>query len=206
MSGISQDVRLAQLQADADRCGPEARALFDRLIADGKTPEAAAMYACQQAPGTRFSDRAFCAKQRAEMENMAPVTRRLLLDEAKKGGINVSGKFYVGGPFGPKDARSWASTADDVLTVCKANNLNCDGPLKYKAARNEPKPAREGGGVAPDIANLLADQAIAKDPALQARVRNNKRARRELQEQIIDRHSRKKHVKRSNRLLKLSQQ
>src|SRR4051812_11083036 len=97
MSGVSQQVRLAQLQADADRCGPDSRALFDRLIGEGKMPEAAAMYACQQAPGTKNTDRAFCQGQQRKMAGMSKLVGGMLHDRARKAGINTSGKYYMSG-------------------------------------------------------------------------------------------------------------
>src|SRR5687767_13139165 len=123
MGAIAADVRLAQLQADADACGSEARALFDRLMAEGKSAEAAAMYACQQAPGTRFTDKAFCQGQRRKMEGMTPWLRKMLQAEAKQAGINTSGKFYIGGLAdrgkGPRDPAAWVTCAEDVLTIAK---------------------------------------------------------------------------------------
>lgn len=205
MSAVAQDVRLAQLQTDADACGPDARALFDRLIAEGKTPEAAAMYACQQAPGTKNTDRAFSQGQQRKMEGMTPWLRKALQDEARKAGVNTSGKFYVGGLAdrhkGPRDPAAWVSSAEDVLTVCKAKNLHCDGVLNHKAVTKE-RPPKEKEGVAPDIVNLLARQAVQKDPALRERVQKHKHAGRELQEQIVDQHTRKKQPPSANRLLK----
>jgi len=202
MSAASTEVRLAQLQADADRCGPEARKLFDRLIKEGKTPEAAAMYACQQAPGTRGSDRAFCDGQRRKMENMTPWLRKRLQDDAKKAGINTNGRYYVGGLGKPTDPAAWVTSSDDVLTVCKARNYDCDGVIRHKAIAKE-KPT-ESIRLAPRVIRDIEKKMLRQDPALAERVRKNKYARRELHEQIMEKHARKKTFKKSNRLLKSS--
>lgn len=202
MSAIAKDVRLEQLKADADRCGPEARALFDRLIAEGKTPEAAAMYACQQAPGTKNTDRAFCQGQQRKMERMSPLVRGMLQKRAKAAGIDTRGKYYLGGlgerGKGPTDPASWVTCSDDVLTVAKAKNLNVEGVISRKAVQKEAAPPKPG--LAPDIVNNLAKQAMAKDPALAERVRKSRHARQELRESIIDKHARKKRP--AKRLLK----
>ncbi len=203
MSAIDKDIRLAQLRTDADRCGPDARALFERLLSEGKTPEAAAMYACQQAPGTRFTDRAFCQGQHRKMENMGPLVSKMLHDRAKKAGIDSRGKYYLGGLAqrgkGPTDPAAWVTCADDVLTVAKAKNLNIEGVLNRPAIVKEQAPNQPG--LAPDIVNNLARQALAKDPALRERVRRSKHAGQELRESIVDKHTRKKRVS-TNHLLK----
>jgi hypothetical protein len=207
VSAIASDVRLEQLTADADACGPEARALFDRLIAEGKTPEAAAMYACQQAPGTKNTDRAFSQGQQRKMENMSPLVRGMLQDRARKAGIDSRGKYYVGGLAdrgkGPSDPSAWVTCAEDVLTVCKAKNLQCDGVLNRQAVKKD-QPKKEIG-LAPDIVRNIERKMLRADPALRARVQKNKHARRELHEQIVEKHSRKKRPMKANRLLRSKQ-
>lgn len=192
MPAIANETRLEQLRADADACG--GRALFERLLAEGKSPEAAAMYACQQAPGTRNTDRAFSQGQQRKMENMSPLVRSMLQKRAKAAGIDTRGKYYVGGPFGAHDPRSWVTSAEDLLTVAKKNNLNIEGVLNHKADRTEaqpqPKPA-----IAPDIVNTLAKKRLSADPALRERCKNPK-ALGELKESIVERHTRKKPTRR----------
>ena len=195
MSAISPEVRLEQLRADADRCGSDARALFDRLLAEGKTPEAAAMYACQQAPGTRFTDRAFCQGQRQKMENMSPLVANMLHARAQAAGIDSRGKYYLGGLAergkGPTDPAAWVTSAEDVLTIAKAKNLNIEGVLNRPAIVKDqalPKP----GGLAPDIVRQLARKALAADPALREKCAKSKHAQQELRERIVDKHARRK--------------
>ena len=196
MSGIDREVRLAQLTADADACGPEARSLFDRLIREGKTPEAAAMYACQQAPGTRNTDRAFCQGQRRKMEGMSPLVGGMLHRTAAKAGINTAGKYYMSGIGKATDPAAWVTCAEDLLTVAKARNLNIEGVINRKAVETAPviKPSEK---VAPDIVNRLARKAIEADPALREKVSNSPRARQELREKIIEKHGRKKFTKKT---------
>jgi hypothetical protein len=199
MSAISSDIRLEQLRADADACG--GRELFDRLISEGKTPEAAAMYACQQAPGTRNSDRAFCQGQQRKMEKMSPLVRGMLQQRAKAAGLDTRGKYYVGGPFGAHDARSWVTSSEDLITVAKRNNLNLEGVINRKADRTE-QIEKEKPALADSIVRQLMKKRLVADPALVEKCRNNKHARQELKESIIEKHSAKKRFKKSNRLLK----
>jgi hypothetical protein len=200
MSAISKSVRLEQLQADAAACGPDALALFKRLMAEGKTPEAAAMYACQQAPGTRFTDRAFCQGQHRKMENMDPLVSKMLHGMAKESGIDSRGKYYLGGLAergkGPRDPAAWVTCAEDVLTIAKAKNLQIDGVLNRQAVEKEtPEPKTDG--LAPDIVRRLAKQALEKDPSLRERVRTRKHGMRELQENLLARHRRKKFTRKT---------
>lgn len=199
MSAISSSVRLEQLRADAQACGE--LALFDRLISEGKTPEAAAMYACSQAPGTKNTDRAFCQGQQRKMENMSPLVRGMLQKRAKAAGIDTQGKYYIGGPFGAHDARSWVTSSEDLITVAKRNNLNLEGVINRKADRTE-APEKEKPALAPDVIRQIEKKMLRQDPGLLAKVKNNKHARRELHEQIVEKHARKKRFKKSSRLLK----
>jgi hypothetical protein len=206
MSAISTAVRLEQLRADATASGDVA--LFDRLIREGKTPEAAAMYACQQAPGAKNTDRAFCQGQRSKMENMSPMLAKMLRDRAKKAGIDVGGKYYIGGLAdrgkGPTDPAAWVSCAEDVLTIAKAKNLQVDGVLNRTAIAKEHKPSDVK--LAPDIVSKLARKAVAADPALAEKCRKNKHAVQELKEKLVERHTHRKPGRQSSltRLLKSS--
>ncbi len=199
MSAISSEVRLEQLTADATRCG--SLALFNRLIAEGKTPEAAAMYACQQAPGTKNTDRAFCQGQQRKMNGMSPLVGGMLQRAAKKAGIQTAGKYYMSGLGKATDKHAWVSSAEDVLTVAKQRNLNIEGVVNHKAVKREDK-EQVSVPLAPDVIRQIEKKMLRADPGLLERVKNNKHARRELHEAIVDKHARKKRYKKSNRLLK----
>ena len=195
MSAIDQDTRLSQLRADADACGPSARKLFEKLLKAGKTPAAAAMYACQQPPGSRFTDRAFCQGQRRKMEGMSPMVGGLLHKTARAAGIDTNGKYYMSGLGRATDPAAWVTCAQDVLNVAKERNLNVDGALRHQAVKREVAP-KEGGGVAPDILNELEAKSLAADPALREKVKKNPRARHELRAALTEKHGRRKRPKR----------
>lgn len=200
MPAIANETRLEQLRADAAACG--ALDLFESLLAQGKTPEAAAMYACQQAPGTKNTDRAFSQGQQRKMEQMSPLVRGMLQKRAKSAGIDTRGKYYVGGPFGASDARSWVTSADDLVTIAKQNNLNVEGVLNVKADRTEPKERPNKPAIAPDIVRNLMRKRLKSEPGLAAKCKASKHAREALKEQIVEQHSRKKTFKKSSRLLR----
>jgi hypothetical protein len=200
MPAIANETRLEQLRADADRCGPDARKLFDRLLSEGKTPEAAAMYACQQAPGTKNTDRAFSQGQQRKMENMSPLVRTMLQKRAKAAGLDTRGKYYVGGPFGAHDSRSWVTCAEDLVTIAKKNNLNLEGVLNRRADNTDPK-LKESKPIAPDIVRQLMRKRMKADPGLAAKCKTSKHAREALRDEVVAAHSRKKTFKKSNRLL-----
>jgi hypothetical protein len=195
VGGISKEVRLSQLQTDAERCGPEALALFKRLVKQGTSPEAAAMYACQQAPGTKNTDRAFCQGQRRKMEGMGQLAGGMLHRAARKAGINTQGKFYMSGLGKATDPHAWVATADDVLTVAKKRNLNVEGVVNHKAIVKDYVPPERN--VAPDIVRNIEKQMLRKDPGLRERVAKSKHARKELREAIVDKHARRKHARQS---------
>jgi hypothetical protein len=157
-------------------------------------PRAAAMYALQATPGLKNTDRAFCQGQRRKMENMGSLVSGMLHKRAQQAGINTAGKYYMSGIGKATDPAAWVSSAEDVMTVAKARNLNLEGVLNRKAIQKDlpppPKPV-----VAPDIVNKLARKAVANNPALRERCQKNKHAIRELKESIVEKHRHQKRPK-----------
>jgi hypothetical protein len=190
VGAISNEVRREQLDADVDRAGPVARALFDRMLAAGEALEFAAMCACQQAPGSKNTDRAFQDGARRRMENMGTLAKTSLLSAAKKAGINTAGKFYVGGLGRANDQSAWVSTAQDVKDVCKAKNLNCEGVVNHKATFSDKPPPSVA--LAPDLVREFAAKELAADPGLAEKCKKNQRARQTLTEQVIEKYGKRK--------------
>jgi len=172
---------------------------YRAIVARGTPPRAAAMYALQAPAGTRNTDRAFCQGQQRKMENMSPLVRGMLQERAKKAGLDTRGKYYVGGPFGAHDARSWVTSSEDLLTVAKSNNLNLEGVINRKAIAKEPAP-KPPVLVAPEILNQLERKAMAADPGLRERLTKNKHARQDFRESLVEKHGRKKHRRKTNLL------
>lgn len=187
MSAISQDVRFEMLRADVERCGPGAIDMFDTLMAQGESAEWAAMCACRQAPGAKNTDRAFQQGQRRKMEGMDPVNRRNLERIARRAGINPEGKYYMGSLGRYTDPKAWVSTADDVLTVAKQENLSVEGVVTHRGVTKDVAP-KVGPKLAPDIVERLAQQKLQTDPALREKVKRQPKKIRELKEQVVEQH------------------
>lgn len=165
--------------------GPEAVALYKKIIAAGETERWAEMCAMQQAPGAKGTDRAFSQGARRAMDVMDDVNRQLVLARAKKAGINTQGKFYKGGLGKPDNPLAWVSTADDVIASCKAQKLNCTGVVNVKtfdeASVAPPPPAQP----AADLVHQEMSRALVAAPGLQEKCRKSKKAFHELREQVV---------------------
>ena len=190
---------LARLEDECHAAGVLSE--YEAMIDKGTYPRAAAMYALQEAAGTTNSDKAFCQGQHRKMERMSPLLRNALQMQAKQAGIDTNGRYFIGGLSGgnARDPSAWVTSAEDVMTIAKAKNLNVEGVLNRKAIVKEQKPLPEVG-LAPDIVRQLANKAIDSDPALRERCLKHKHARHELAERIIEKHGKKKRVKKPRRL------
>lgn len=174
--------------------GSGAVALYQQIIAAGETERWAEMCALQSPPGTRNTDRAFNQGQRMKMDRMAQVNATELHKRAQKAGIETGGKYYISALGKHTDPAAWVTCADDVLAVCKARNLDCEGVIKYKAAQQEVAPPKDVA-LAPDIVQRFEKEYIAHEPGLAERIKKNPKARTELRERIVENHGRKKRVK-----------
>jgi hypothetical protein len=159
---------------------------FACMMAAGTAPRAAAMYALQTPPGSRHTDRAFCQGARRQMESMPEVNRKAIVKLAKSAGIATDGKFYKGSLGSYTDPAAWVTCADDVLTVCKARNLDCEGVIKHRAALKDepPKPV----DLAPHLARRLEREYLKRDPRLAAKVKASAKAKHELREMVVAKH------------------
>lgn len=159
----------------------------------------AAMLALQSPAGTRYTDKAFNEGQRRKMERMHPDNARAIHARARAAGINPDGKYYVGALGKHTDPAAWVSSADDVLAVCKARNLDCDGVIRHKAVEKEVAPPPDVP-LAPDLVQQFEKKYLAADPGLAEKVKKNPKARHELREKIVERHGRPKRKKLKTRL------
>lgn len=172
--------------------------LFQELIDLGNSPRFAAMLALQEPPGARYTDRAFNEAQRRKMEGMGPLAGKLLHDTARQAGIDTRGKYYMSGLGRANDPAAWVTSSDDVLTVAKARNLDLEGSLRRKS-EDRGELQNPDTALAPDLVREFTNKALAADPALAAKVKNNPKAQRELREAIVEKHGKKKRVKRPRR-------
>ena len=187
---LSADIRYERALNDVRACGPEAERLFEQILANGESVEWAAMCACQQPPGSRNTDRAFCQGAQKRMNSMGDYLRNQIVKRAEAAGISTQGKFYKAGLGRYTDPAAWVSTADDVLAVAKARNLNVEGVINHKAAERDMKPKRVK--LAPDIVRSTERELLKASPELAAKVKKNPKARRELREAIVAKHGKRR--------------
>lgn len=199
MPAIAAATRLEMLTADVQRAGPRALAIFEQIMANGETAEWAAMCALRSPPGSRNTDRAFNQGQRYKMDRMAKVNADEIHKRAKAAGINTSGKYYIATLGKHTDPAAWVSSSDDVLAVCKARNLTCEGVINYKAPEREVPPPQDVP-LAPDIVKRFEKEYIANEPGLAERIKKNPGARQELRERIVANHGKKKRTKTKRRV------
>ena len=169
-----------QLPFDIQRASIEVREHYIRMINAGQTPRFAEMAALQQPPGTQGTDRAFMQGRLDGnwMDGLPPRMAKKMAREAKAAGINVSGKYYLGGladKRGHMDPSAWVDSVSDIKRVAKARNLNVSGIVTVEG--HEVEPVRTA--LNPKIVNRLAKSAMADNPKL---------TRQEAVRQVKDKH------------------
>jgi len=157
------------------------------MVASGQNPRFALMAACQQAPGTRYTDKTFGVERHQVMNEMKPKMRDKYLQQAKKAGVSTQGKYYVGALGRPNDPSAWVSTVDDAKRVCRDKNLTADGIVRHQGTAPPPKKKPR---LAPDIRDQLVQKRLARDGALAERCSRDSRALKALREEVVDRHGR----------------
>lgn len=138
-----------------------------KMLADGQSPRFAEMCALQVAPGTKGSERAFMEGRLDGnwMDGLPKRQAKWMLAEARKAGINPTGKFYMSGladKRGHMDPEAWVDSIDDVRRVARKRNLNVQGAVTIEA-RDE---GRKEVALNPRIEKEFAKKEIAKNPKL----------------------------------------
>lgn len=169
---------------------PVAFAVYLQMREKGGSHRLCLMEACRTVPGVKNSDRNFNDHARARMNRMSPKNRERIVREAKRAGVNVQGKFYVGGLGRYTDQAAWVSTADDIITVAKQRNLNVTGAVNHQAINFSQPPKRTR--LAPTLVREFEQKYLKNDPALREKVKKNPKERIALRERIIDTHSKPK--------------
>lgn len=143
----------------------------------------AEMVSTRKAPGLNGTDRAFLEGDVIHhgLQNQAPFMREHMVEQARKAGINITGKVYKSGladQRGPADPMAWVGGTDDVLAACKAKNLNCRGSVNHKGHELPPKP------------DVLLAESLIKEQAAEYVAQNPewKRKPEELRQMIIEKH------------------
>jgi len=155
------------------------------MVANGQSPRFALMCACQQAPGTRYTDRTFNVERHQVMNEMKPKTREKYLQQARQAGISTQGKYYVGALGRPTDRRAWVSTVDDATAVCREKNLTAEGIVKHNGWQVPPKKKR----MADDLRDAYVRERLSHDAPLAAKCAGDPRELRRVQDEVVDRHA-----------------
>ncbi len=144
---------------------------YVRMVRSGQTERFAAMCALQQAPGTRGTDRAlmqgrYAGEWMGEMHS--PMARRMAR-EARQAGINISGKFYMGGladSRGHRDPEAWIDSVADIKRVAEKRRLHVQGIVDYTPPEREPRKSVDIDG---EILRENVAKELKKNPSLKRR-------------------------------------
>lgn len=179
--------RERMIEREVETQWPEwAQDAYAVLLSNGESRVMAHMLVSREGWSLRNSDKAFNEGQRRKMSSMPEKNRDAICAAAQKAGINTNGKYYVGGLGRYTDPTAWVSTADDVLSVCKAKNLTATGVVNYKG-HEVPPPKRKG--LADDIVARQVGKQLQSDPALAEKVRKGKKSVADVAEQVREKHS-----------------
>lgn len=122
--------------------GPAAVEVYEKALPHGE--RWADMCAHQIAPGSLGSDRAFM-EGRYNNQQLDAMPRRqadYVAKEAREAGVDISGKYYVGGLADSrawKDPEAWVSGVDDIRRVAQKRRLRVQGIYDYDPGPAEPK-------------------------------------------------------------------
>ena len=190
MPSIPYEVRLKMIRKEVRQAGPEAQRIFKQAF-DGKPEnlEFAAMCALRTPSGARYSDRAMDAGIHSLMGKIHPKNRKKIFEQAQKAGINTAGKVYNGSLGKPNNPLAWVTCADDVRKSAKIQNLTMDGALKHVGYMPDPV-APKGKKLAADLVDEFETRYTSADPKLKSKIKKSAKARRELREQIVEKHGR----------------
>ena len=159
---------MTDLPHDIQAASREVQEHYLRMIADGQHPQFAEMCALQQPPGTRGTDRAFMqGRYNGQFFDCmpAPLARRLIR-EARQAGINVAGKFYMGGladKRGHRDPAAWIDSVADIKRVAQERDLHVTGIVEHTPPE---KPPAKSVDIAPDILRDHVKREMRANPRL----------------------------------------
>ena len=141
---------------------------YIRMVQSGQTERFAAMCALRQAPGTRGTDRALMQGRYAGewMGQMHSPMAKRMVREARAAGINISGKFYMGGladSRGHRDPAAWIDSVADIKKVAEERRLHVQGIVDYTPPEQAP---RKSVDLAPDVLREQVRKELKANPKL----------------------------------------
>lgn len=110
---------------------------YRKMVADGVSPRAAEMFALQQPPGLRGTDRTLMQGRynNEQLDQMPPDHAKRMVEAARRAGINPTGKYYCTGladKRGPADPEAWVDSVADIKRVAMKRNLTVSGAVEHK--------------------------------------------------------------------------
>jgi hypothetical protein len=159
---------MSELPWDIQNASHEVQSHYQKMVEAGQNPRFAEMCALQVAPGTRGSDRAFMqGRYNGEFfNNMPPPLARRLIREARAAGINVSGKFYMGGladKRAHRDPAAWIDSVADIKRVARERDLHVTGIVEHTPPEKAPPKSVD---IAPDILREHVRKEMKANPKL----------------------------------------
>ena len=172
-----------EIPAEITAAGKAAVDTYRRSLAAGGTEKFAAMCALQIAPGSKGSDRAFMEGRmnNQQLDGMPRLQAEYMVRDARKAGINISGKYYCGGLADGRawrDPEAWVSSNDDILRVAKKRGKSVSGSVNYDA-----------GPAPPPKRVALNERIIREEVAREKRLNPGIKDTRALREKIIEKHA-----------------
>lgn len=158
--------------------GPAAVEVYKKALPHGE--RWADMCAHQIAPGSLGSDRAFM-EGRYNNQQLDAMPRRqadYVAKEAKEAGVDISGKYYVGGLADSrawKDPEAWVSGVDDIRRVAQKRRLRVQGIYDYDPGPAEPK------------RTVLNEKIIRQE--VKRLSKRSKKSPSELRDKVIEKHA-----------------
>lgn len=157
-----------QLPPDIAAAPQSVQAHYLAMLDAGQTPRFAEMCALQVAPGCKGTDRAlmqgrYAGEWMGEMH--APMARRMAR-EARAAGINISGKFYMGGladKRGHRDPAAWIDSVADIKRVAEERGLHVQGIVDYTPPQREAPKSKD---IDPAILREHVRKEMKADPKL----------------------------------------
>jgi len=161
------------------RLGLEAMDTYQKALPYGE--RWAEMCAYQIAPGSSGSDRAFMEGRynNQQLDDMPARQAKYVAKEAREAGVDISGKYYVGGladKRGWKDPEAWVSGVDDIKRVAQKRRLAVQGIYNYDPGPAEPK-------------RSVLNERIVQQEVRRLRKANKKKSTGELREKVIEKHA-----------------
>jgi hypothetical protein len=156
------------LPPDIASAPPDVQAHYIKLVRQGQAPRFAEMVALGVPPATRGTDRALMEGRLSGqwLESMPKAQADRIIREAKQAGINVAGKFYMGGLADHrrhKDPAAWIDSVADIKKVAQLRDLHVQGIVNHTPPE---KPPKRSVDIAPDILREHVIKEMRANPKL----------------------------------------